>query len=204
MVLVTGTSGGLNASATVALTITAAPAFQSTGVNPAITIEPGATTGNTSTISVAGTNGYSGLVRLSCSISPSAANDPPTCSLSPSSLTLSGNAVQTATLTVNTIAPSSAKNDLKKLLGSSAGGASLALLIMVLVPRRRRGTWAVLGLLLFASFNLIGCGGGSVSGGGNPGTTAGTYTITVTGAGTPTGSSIPVTAIVGTVTLTVH
>jgi hypothetical protein len=206
MVLVTGTSGGLTSSTSIALTITAASSFQPSGGSQAITIEPGATTGNTSIISVTGTNGYSGLVSLSCSISPSASNDPPTCSLNPASVTLSGNAAQTSTLTVTTTAPSSANNDLKKLLVPWAGGTSLASLLVVLVPRRKRKLRVVLGLLLFASFNLIGCsggGGGSVGGGGNPGTTAGTYTVTVTGTGTPTGSSNPVTAVVGTITLTV-
>jgi hypothetical protein len=206
MVLVTGTSGSLTSSATIELTITAESAFQSSGSSPAITVEPGATTGNTSTISVTGTNGYSGLVSLSCSISPSAVKDPPTCSLSPASLTLSGTAAQTSTLTVTTTAASSAKNDLRKLLGPSVGGTSLALLLMVWIPRRRRHSRAILGVLVFVSFNLIGCsgGGGGSGGGGNPGTTAGTYTVTVTGTGTPAGASSPVTAVVGTVTLTVN
>jgi hypothetical protein len=79
-------------------------------------------------------------------------------------------------------------------------------LLMVWIPRRRRHSRAILGVLVFVSFNLIGCsgGGGGSGGGGNPGTTAGTYTVTVTGTGTPAGASSPVTAVVGTVTLTVN
>jgi hypothetical protein len=62
----------------------------------------------------------------------------------------------------------------------------LAVLFFFGVPRRRRNWLAMLGLLLlFVSGVAIGCGGGSSSGGGttpsNPGTTAGTYTVTVTG-----------------------
>ena len=68
----------------------------------AISIQPGATTGNTATISVVGTNGFSGTVNLTCSITPVAANDPPTCTLSPPSVTLSGTTTQTSTLTVTT------------------------------------------------------------------------------------------------------
>jgi hypothetical protein len=205
-VLVTGTSGSLTSSTSIALTITAASSFQASESTQAITIDAGATTGNTSTISLTGTNGFSGLVSLNCSVNPSSSGVPPACSLSPASVTLSGDAVQTTTLTVTTTAPSSAENDLKKLLMPSAGGTSLALLLMVVLPRRTRKVRLILGLLLFASFNLIGCsggGGGSVASGGNSGTTAGTYTITVTGTGTPTGSPNSVTAVVGTIALTV-
>ncbi len=118
-VTVTGTSGTLNAATTVSLTVTAAPAFGPSGASgsdAAITVAPGATTGNTSTISVLGTNGYSGTVNLSCSVSPAAANDPASCSLSPASITLSGSTAQTSTLTVTTTAASSAQNQMKRLL----------------------------------------------------------------------------------------
>jgi len=209
-VTVTGTSGALSATATVALTVTAEPTFGPSGVtgsDGAITVNPGATTGNTSTISVAGTNGYSGTVNLSCSISPTAANDPATCSLSPASVTLNGSTAQTSTLTVMTTAATTGKNQMKKLFWPSAGGTALALVLLFGVPRRRRNWLAMVGLaVLFASIGSIGCGGGSGGGGGggNAGTSAGTYTVTVTGAGTSGGSSNSVTATVGTVTLTVN
>lgn len=208
---VTGTSGTLNAATTVLLTVTAEPAFGPSGANASdasITIAPGSTTGNTLTISVAGTNGYSGTVSLSCSISPTAANDPAMCSLSSASITLSGSTAQTSTLTVTTTAASSAQNQTKKLLWLPADGTALALMLLIGVPRKRRNWMAMLGLvLLFASISAIGCSGGSSNGGGsvgNPGTSAGTYTVTVTGTGKSSGSSSPVTATVGTVTLTVN
>jgi trimeric autotransporter adhesin len=210
-VTVTGTSGALSATTTISLTVTAEPAFGPSGASgndAAITVEAGATTGNTSTISVAGTNGYSGTVNLSCSVSPTAANDPATCSLSPASVILSGGTAQTSTLTVTTAAASSAQNEMKKLLWPSAGGAGLALALLIGVPRKRRNWLAALGLaVLFASISAIGCSGGSSSGGGpvgNSGTSAGAYRVIVTGTGTPSGSSSPVTATVGTVALTVN
>jgi hypothetical protein len=72
------------------------------------------------------------------------------------------------------------------------------------IPARRRSWRAMLGMLmLLAAFTsgLLSCGGGGSSGGGggssNPGTTAGTYAVTVTGtSGTTTGA--------GTVTVTVQ
>jgi hypothetical protein len=102
---------------------------------------------------------------------------------------------------VNTTAPITAENQMKKMFWPSAGGTALALMFFFGVPRRRRNWLAMLGLLvLFASFGAMGCGGsgGKTGGGGTPGTTAGQYTITVTG------TSGTTTATVGTITLTVQ
>ncbi len=106
-----------------------------------------------------------------------------------------------------TTGSTTAQYRVKKLFWPSAGGTALALVLMFGIPRRRRNWPMMLGLMaLFATLGAIGCGGGSSSaiGGGNAGTPAGTYTVTVTGTGTSTGSSTPVTATVGTVTLTVN
>jgi hypothetical protein len=210
-VTITGTAGNLTSFTTVALSITAEAAFGPSGASgsdAAITVKAGATTGNTSIISVAGTNGYSGTVNLSCSISPTAASDPATCSLSPASVTLSGGTPQTSTLTVTTTAASTAENRMQRLLWPSAGGTALGLVLLIRIPRRRRHWFAVLGLLtLFTLVSAIGCGGGGSGGGGggaNSGTSVGTYTVTVTGTGTSSGSSSSVTATVGTVTLIVN
>lgn len=206
-VTVTGTSGALNATTTLYLTVTAEPSFGASGASgsdAAITVERGATTGNSSTISVMGINGYSGTVNLSCSISP-AANDPATCSMSPAVVTLSGITAQTSTLTVMTTAASSAQSQMKKLLWPSAGATVLGLVLLIRVPRGRCNWLAMLGLVvLFASISAIGCGSGGSRPVGNSGTPAGTYTVTVTGTGTSNGSSSQVTATVGTATLTVN
>jgi len=197
-ITITGTSGALTAAASVALTITAEPSFIFSG--PAITVAPGAATGNTSTIAVAPTNGFTGTVNLSCSISPAAASDPATCTLSPASVTLTGSMAQLSTLTVTTTAATSAENRTKRPFWPSAGGAALALLLFFGIPRRRRNWLAMLGLLvIFVSLSAMGCGGssGSGGGGGNSGTTPGTYTVTVTGASGTTTET-------GTVSLTVQ
>lgn len=65
-----------------------------------ITVAPGATTGNTSTITVTPANSFTGTVTLTCSVSgPTGARSPATCSLSPTSVSITDTNSQTTTLT---------------------------------------------------------------------------------------------------------
>lgn len=182
------------------VTVNPAPTFAVGGGSASISIAPGATTGNTAAITVTPSGGFTGTVNLTCSISPVAANDPPGCSLSPASVTITGTGAQNSTLTITSTASTVSENQLKRLLWPVTGTA-LALVLMIGVPRRRRGLLTMLGVLaLSTAVGAIGCGGsgGSHSGGGNSGTTAGTYTVTVTG------TSGSVTGTVGTITLVVQ
>ncbi len=205
-VTITGTSGSLSVNTTVSLSITAEPSFApGSGGTTSMTVTPGATTGNTGTISVAGRNGFSGTVTLTCSVTTSltGVSDMPGCSLNPTSVTISGSAAQTSTLTVTTTAASSAKNENRSPFWPPASGATLALVLLFVKPRRRNPLFTVVVLLiLIVSTGLMACGGGGGGGGGggstNPGTTAGSYTITVTG------TSGSTSATVGTVALTVQ
>jgi hypothetical protein len=202
-------------SANVGVTVTAVvvnPSF-ALGSSGNITVSPGATTGNTSTISTTGSNGFSGAVSLSCTVSPMAGSDPATCSLSPPSVTISGATAQTSTLTITTTAATSAALSLPghhKAGGVhvpwyAAGGATtLACVLLFGIPARRRGWRAMLGMIILLAFltgGLSSCSGGRSTGGsggssgggsGNSGTTAGTYTVTVTGA---SGSTMETTAV---------
>jgi hypothetical protein len=174
----------------------------------AVSVAPGATTGNTSTITVTPVSGFTGTVSLSCAISPTAASDPATCSLSPASVAISG-AAQTSTLTVSTTAATtcSAMNHpkLPREPWYAVGGATLACLLLFGIPAQRRSWRTLLGmlaLLVALSGGVLACGGGTGGGGGNnctpnSGTTAGSYTITVTG----TSGTITAT---NTITLTVQ
>jgi hypothetical protein len=190
-VTVTGTSGPITLTTAVTASVglpTFALTNPTTTTNPLTITRTSSTTGTTP-ITITPSNGFTGPVSLSCVVaSPSGANDPATCSI-PSSVTISGTTPQTATLTISTTA-ATAFNEPLKLFWPSTGGTVLALLFFFVVPRRRRNWLAMLGLLvLFASGVAIGCGGGVSSGGGggggggssNPGTTPGTYTVTVTG-----------------------
>jgi len=71
-----------------------------------ITVSPGATTNNASTITVTPANSFTGTVSLSCAITsaPSSAASPTTCTLSPTSVSITGTSAQTATLTATTTA----------------------------------------------------------------------------------------------------
>jgi sugar lactone lactonase YvrE len=201
-VTITGTSGSLTETTTVALAVNAAPTFVVGGGSSSLSIVAGATTGNTVAITLTPSNGFTGTVTLTCSIAPVGASDSPTCTLTPSSVTITGTGAQNATLTIFTTASTSAKNQLRKLLWPSAGTA-LALLLFG-IPRRRSNWLTMLAVLaLVVSFGATSCGGGAGSsgsggGGGSTGTSPGTYTVTVTG------TSGTITGTVGTVTLTVQ
>jgi len=202
VITVTGTSGTDVHTTTVNVTVNPAAASTFTLTNSGnITVSPGATSGNTSTISVMPSGGFSGSIALTCAItsSPSGANDPPTCGLSPASITPS----QTSTLTVSTTAATTSGlvvprvGNGKGWLGAGSG-AALALLLFFGIPARRRSWRSMLGIIV--AMALIGalssCGGSGGGGGGGqtiPGTTAGTYTVTVTGASGSITQTTPVT-----------
>jgi len=178
----------------VSFTTDPAPYFQMVTGAP-MSVAPGASTGNTTTVSVTPWYGFTGTVNLSCAVTPVAANDPPTCSL-PASVPVSGENASMVTLTVNTTAASAMSSPMRRLW-PGAGGAALACVVLICLPVRRR-PWLELTawVVLFAAVAGVGCSGGrsaSGTGGGgtggsgggggqtNPGTTAGTYTVTITG-----------------------
>jgi len=157
--------------------------FSITGT--AISVAPGATTGNTSTITLIPSGGFTGVISLSCAITPTAASDPATCSI-PASVTISGSTAQTTTLTVSTTSATSATSALNRtgrFFRTWVGGTAFACVLLVGIPARRRRRWSIL-LMVVLLFCVVGgafgCGG-SGGGGGNPGTTPGTYIIAVTG-----------------------
>lgn len=168
-----------------------------------VTVSPGATTGNTSAITITPWFGFTGQVNLSCSIAPTAASDPAACSLQPASVTIGESGTGQSILTVSTTA-ATALDRQQKPFWPSVGGAVLACILIFRVPtRRRRSLRTMLGmlaLLMALACGVVACGGGSGSssmggGGGtpsNPGTTAGVYTVTVTG----TSSSSTATVVV--------
>ncbi len=211
VVTVTGTSGSIVETTQVNVQVNAAAStfMMSNGGN--ITVSPGATTNNTSTISVTpGASGFSGTVTLTCAITPAASSDPATCSFASPSVTLSGTTAQTDVLTVSTTAASADLVYPKLGNGNgwlgAGGGAILALLVFFGIPARRRSWRSMLSILvaMVALGVLSSCGGGSSSSGGggstpsNPGTSQGTYTVTVTGAATGITPS-PTTAVTLTV-----
>jgi subtilase family serine protease len=185
-VTITGTSGSLTQTTTALVTVSGTaivPNFALSGT--AITnVTPG--TPATSTITVTPSGGFTGTVALSCAIttSPSAAHDLPTCSVAaPAAITGSG--AVTATLTISsTPSTLSSMHDPLHNLFTLGGGTAVAALLFFFMPTRRRSLKGLLMLLLMvtAAGAVVGCGSKTSTGPtGDSGTTAGTYTVTVTG-----------------------
>ena len=175
-VVVTGISGTLSHTATISVTVSAAPV-------PGFTLSA-----NTATLSVVGgqtiqdgiivtaTNGFTGSVALTCS-APSGI----TCAVAPASVT-PGTA---ADLTITTTTAAAKLTGAPGLFGV-AGGTVLAGLVCLLIPGRKRRWPALLAVMLCAAAlgMTTGCGGGTS---GNP---SQNYNVTVTGtSGTITAST---------------
>ena len=164
------------------------PSFAIVGTS--VTVAPGATTANTSTITVTPSGGFTGSVALTATItsSPAGAQYPPTLSFgSTTSVNITGSNSGTAILTVSTTAASIASLANPMHHGFpwySEGGAALACILLFGFPAQRsrwRTKLGMLTLLITLTGGVIACSSVSVGGGSNPGTTAGAYTITVTG-----------------------
>ena len=165
--------------------------FSASGTAVAISA-PGATTNNTSTITVTPQGGFTGAVALSAAItsSPAGAVHPPTLSFgSTSPVTISGTSAATATMTVTTTAATTGALHEPGRPGAGwlTGSAALACLLLFGIPARRRRWRQLLGMVVLMAglvYGVSSCGGGSSGGGGGssiPGTTPGAYVATVTG-----------------------
>jgi hypothetical protein len=191
-------------SAYASLAVVLQPGFSLTNTPVTIT-SPGASA--TSTITITPSDGFSGAVTLTCAVAgPPGAVDAPSCSVTaPAPIT--GTSAVTATLTVNTTAAfakstsdnTAPRNPLRHIF--PIGGADIAALLFLapVVRRRRWNPWLGLLLLAVVAGATIGCGGAmktAPSATTNPGTTAGTYTVTVSGVG---GATMTTTAVTVTV-----
>lgn len=165
----------------------------------AVDIAAGATTGNTSTITVTPVNEFSGVVSLSCTLSssPTGAQHLPTCSI-PSSVNTEGPNAATVTMTIASTPFISGALDSSRPSGGRwlvVNGAVLAVMFLFRSQARgsiRRLLTLVLGFVLLGSF--VGCGGASNSN-GNSGTTPGSYSFLVaaTSHGYSSSTTVPVT-----------
>jgi len=97
-------TGKLSSSTTVTVTVTAPPPPAITLSNSgALSFVAGATTGDSGTITVTPSNSFTGVVDLSCAVTPAAASSPATCTVGPT-VDITGSGAQTSTLTVTTTA----------------------------------------------------------------------------------------------------
>jgi subtilase family serine protease len=182
-------------SATVTVTTPVNRNFSLGGTS--VTVTRGATSGNTATITVTPSGGFTGNVSLTATIasSPSGAQHLPTLSFgSTSPVNISGTNAGTATLTISTIAATSAALQHPKKPGLrryADGGAVVACVLFFGLCKRRRNWLGTLVItvvsLVVLTGSMIACGSGGGNSGpggggtGDPGTTPGSYTITVTG-----------------------
>ncbi len=86
-----------------------------------ISMAPGASSGNTATITVTPSNSFTGTVSLTCTITsaPASATNPASCSVAPTSVSITGTTAQTATLTA-----ASSSNTTAGAYGISVTGTS--------------------------------------------------------------------------------
>ncbi|MEJ2008649.1 MAG: choice-of-anchor D domain-containing protein [Acidobacteriota bacterium] len=182
-------TSGVPGTATVALSgRTPNPDFTLTVAN-GTSSTASVTAGGSANYSVTATpvEGFNQAVSLSCSGAPWLA----TCTVSPNSVTLDGTDAQNVKVTVTTTAPGlvppGPNGGPPGPGGSAAHDWWIALLmltaLLALAFERRRRSVLLAGAVLLAAIALS-CGGGSGGGGGgnsSPGTSAGTYTLTVTG-----------------------
>jgi hypothetical protein len=188
-VQVQGGTGSIVNSAVVSLVVQAVPDFS---INPASgsatsqTVDAGQTA--SFSLSLAGLGTFSGTVNMSCGLTP-AVTPSPDCSLSSSTVQISGTTAQSVTVKVGTTAPSTA-GMLSPIgdppewlpLGSTLVSTTMVVGFSWLAMRsRKRASVLAVPLLMLAMLTWVGCGGsGSSSSHNTHGTPPGTYTATVT------------------------
>lgn len=176
------------------------PSFTVSGA--AVSLVHGADTANTSTITITPLAGFTGLVTLAAQIiaSPAGAQNLPTIRFSSTNpVHIAGATPAMVTMTISTTSNSSpvAQNAQASARWYATGSAAMACLLLFWFPARKHSLRNLLGLFALLAVlvsNAVGCTAnlGSAAAGlqTDTGTTAGSYTIAVTG----TSGSIVVTA----------
>lgn len=149
-----------------------------------LAISPGGS-GSTS-VTIVPANGFTGTVNLSCTVSgPSGATSLPQCSV-PGSETISGTSTASATVTIATTG-ATANNTSGGWLPTAAGVTAAGFFVLLGNVRRWRKCFMSLLTMVAIGFAFSGCGGASstaTTAPSLPGTTAGSYTATITASAT--------------------
>jgi subtilase family serine protease len=195
------------------------PGFAITAAPSTLTLTAGAATGNSATLTYTSLSSFSGVITQSCTVTYTGSGTPshlPTCSFSPSTVTLPVGGSATGTITIASTAPGGAGGSGMASIGNppTTGNSAartalpaiaLGVLFLGILPGRRRlsllRSLAMAAAIAVAAASLSGCGGGSSpstsTGPTSGGSTSGSYTITLTSAiGTTTATpvaSIPLT-----------
>ena len=190
----TGDANYIAAAGSASVSVTVIPPGFTITDTPVTITAPGATTANTSTVTVMPVGGFGGSVALTATItsSPSGAQNPPTVSFgssSPLSVTTNGAATATLTITTTPATTSAMAHPTRRgdpwLTTRATAFACVLLFAIRGKPRRWPSILGVVALSIALTTLAVGCSSGTKSTGGssisNPGTTAGTYNITITG-----------------------
>jgi hypothetical protein len=161
----------------------------------AVTLKAGATTGNTSTITLTPSGGFGGIVTLTAVIAtgPAGAAQPTLSFGSTIPLDITSSSPGTATLTITTAASQTepctdSNHNQRGATWYALGGGALSCIVLLVIPTRRRRLrmlLGMLGLLVGLSGGLVACGSATTAAISNcnpyviPGTPTGAYTITV-------------------------
>ena len=149
---------------------------------------------------VGATGKFSGTVNLNCAVTPAVTPALP-CTLSSSSVQISGSGSQSLTVKVGTTQPLMAGT------GSDLDSWPRAMLLMstsvlvgsawLLIPKKKRLSLAAALMIVLALVSCVSCGGGSsTSMRTMPATPPGTYTATVTGTSGKLSYSFPLQVVV--------
>jgi subtilase family serine protease len=196
-------------SSTVQVIVTATPpSFTLSPASSSLTFASGATTANSDSIGLTSASGFVGSVALSCSISSGMAAFPPACVISPASSTLAANGTATATVTITSTAPQPsavfpfAPHSARLLPAGVGVAAALLFGFGLLLPGQRRRKWLPMVVIAFLGLLQLveGCGSGPST---PPRSSAGFYTVTVTGNGMSSGALSASTAST-TFSVTIH
>jgi Bacterial Ig-like domain (group 3) len=188
------------AIATGSTTITVAPVVISQPTP--VSVSPGGSATAKLVLSAGGA--YSGTMHLACVLtkSPSGAQDQPTCSLDPTSVTIAPDGTANTVFTVQTTANGQVAGIHSfgwRLRWIGGGGAAFAGVILLGVPnRRRRWAWMIALVMIVGPAGTFGCGGGnqtSTSVQSTIATTPGNYVFTVTGTGVANAGITTVTTV---------
>ena len=183
-VTVTATSENLSHQAQSSVIVQSQPTTDfesSTSPFTPASIQPGGSA--TSTLSLTPTNGFSGTVSISCGVTP-VVTPAATCSVSRSSMQVSGANASTVTITFQTTAATAIGSvSFGTFPPSTIRGLGMAFLLafgLLLLNRRQRVPALARVVIVLVSATCVSCGGGgSVTTHTTPGTPAGAYTVTV-------------------------
>jgi hypothetical protein len=203
-----GTAFSLVLALTLSGNTSSAPASYSLAVGTASPAAIGPGGSSTATVTVIPATGYAGSVTLTCAVTSTVTftATQATCSTSPNPASVSGANPVAATLTFTTQGPSAAMLRHSTFYGLWLPVPGLTLIGLGLGSRgscrKKLSGLLLLSIVLASLVVLPACGGngssGGGGGGGNPGTPAGTYTLTITakdGNGVTQSSTAPTVSV---------